>query len=90
MAETFYVDCLTTAGGQHLKYPNGNFPVVTKADHEKVAARADEVPLLRSALGNLVAALMRKQPPMIDQPDIEFALREARKVLGFPFDRGAE
>lgn len=44
-----------------------------------------ELALTRTALGNLVAALMRKQPPLVDQPDIELALREAQRVLGFPF-----
>ena len=87
MAKVFYVDVLFTApeSTDKLVYPKCNMAVVTLGDHEKVASAAAEGVIARAALSNLTSALMRKQPPMVDQPDIEFALSEARKVLGFPF-----
>ena len=52
--------------------------------------------LTRTALGNLVAALTRHDPRGTAtevnqvQTDMALALREARQVLGFPFDAGGK
>jgi hypothetical protein len=47
-----------------------------------------DVPVVRTALSNLLAAVLRineLRGPHIHYPDLDIAIEEARQILGYPF-----